>query len=578
MWRIVKILKILNVFLKNVNLGITKIANMKKLYTGIFFLCIVLYYKGQEVLWQKDLPTTTQDFLSGVSITVDNQYLLSGSSIQSGGLSGVGGLDANKGYDYHLIKLNQQGNKVWEKYFSGNRQDYLNATFATIEGGFLLAGTSFSNQALDKKQRSKGSSDIWVIKIDENGEEEWQQTIGTKYKEEAKSITQTSDLGFVVVGNTNLNKNGIGDGDVLVTKLNDKGKLLYQLVLGGDRYDAIEKVIATKDGGCLLGLYTQSGIFTGKQKPDIKSEEVQIATSDETTPGDQGIIKFYTKQSTNYGDGDYWLVKLDRNGKVEWEKTWGGTEDDHLRTLALTDTGYVVAGESRSSSSGNKKTPQKEGTDLWLITLDKDGLEQDQLNYSFGNRDILMSVDVINKSNRDHVSETKGFLIGGYTQVEERKNSDDEKFWMLYIDKTGKEQWRKYVEGKSKKQQERLVSAKLQNDGTFLLAGTSAEELGKENWKIVKLGDAQIDELIEKRDIKIYPNPVDDYCYVEIGFELEEGQEAEITLYDMSGKQIQMKKTHQKVTKITTATLPQGIYLVTAKTNKKSANTKIVKR
>ncbi|MFP3599716.1 T9SS C-terminal target domain-containing protein, partial [Chryseobacterium sp. SIMBA_029] len=93
----------------------------------------------------------------------------------------------------------------------------------------------------------------------------------------------------------------------------------------------------------------------------------------------------------------------------------------------------------------------------------------------------------------------------------------------------GNEQWRKYVKGESRKKEERLSDLKFNRDGSIILAGTSAEELGKENWKIVKLGDSQIDKLIEKQEIKIYPNPVSDYAYVETGFDFKE---ADITLYD----------------------------------------------
>ncbi|MDQ0478278.1 T9SS type A sorting domain-containing protein, partial [Chryseobacterium sp. MDT2-18] len=130
--------------------------------------------------------------------------------------------------------------------------------------------------------------------------------------------------------------------------------------------------------------------------------------------------------------------------------------------------------------------------------------------------------------------------------------------------------------GKAKKKEERLVSAKLQNDGTFLLAGTSAEELGQENWKILKLGDKDLDNLIEKQDLRIYPNPVTDYCYVEIGFEFN--GEAEITLHDMTGRLIQNIKTKNKVTKIITGALPQGVYVVSAMKGKKAVYTKIIKK
>jgi hypothetical protein len=194
-----------------------------------------------------------------------------------------------------------------------------------------------------------------------------------------------------------------------------------------------------------------------------------------------------------------------------------------------------------------------------------------------------MSMNVISgkPSTNNHQPSTKGILLGGYTQAEGRIEADDETFWMMYIDNEGNEQWRKHVKGESRKKEERLSDLKMNKDGSIVLAGTSAEELGKESWKIVKLGDSQIDQLIEKQNIKIYPNPVSDYCYVEIGFEgLRAGAfEAEIIIYDMGGRQLQSLKTKNKVTKINTQNLIQGAYLVTVKTNdNQTANAKLIKK
>ena len=190
-----------------------------------------------------------------------------------------------------------------------------------------------------------------------------------------------------------------------------------------------------------------------------------------------------------------------------------------------------------------------------------------------------MGMNVINQrqdSRTKNQDLTKGILLGGYTQAEGRIEADDETFWMLYINKDGNEEWRKHVKGESRKKEERLSDLKLNKDGSIILAGTSAEELGKENWKIVKLGDSQIDQLIEKQDMKIYPNPVSDYCYVEIGFEFKE---AEIIIYDMGGRQLQSLKTRNKVTKINTQNLIQGAYLIVVKTNtNETANAKMIKK
>ncbi len=518
---------------------------MKKNYLCAFTLCTILTLSGQEtdVVWQKDIKSSTQDFLSQITTTIDQQYLITGSSIQSDKLQQSS--KQNNGYDFHLVKLNQQGEEVWEKYFSGQNHDYLSATVTTQDGGFLLAGTSYSSKGLDKKGDSKGGSDIWLIRINEFGDELWQKTLGSTSDEEARAVIQTTDLGFFVAGNVQGSSKGYGSKDILITKLDKDGKELSQLILGGKGLDEVEKMIPTKDGGALLGIYSRSGIG--------------------------GV-----KTTENYGEGDFYIIKLDKSGKVEWEKNFGGKDDDHIRTLALTSTSFIIGGESRSERSGNKTVGLEEGTDLWLISLNERGDEQWQKSYNLGNRDILMGMSVISGKQEDGSGKSKGILLGGYTQAEGRIETDDETFWMLYLDQNGNEQWRKHVKGESRKKEERLSDVKLNRDGSIVLAGTSAEELGKENWKIVKLEDKQVDQLIEKYDIKIYPNPVSDYAYVEIGFDFKD---ADILLYDMSGRQLQSVKTKNKVTKINTQSLVQGAYLVTIKTdNNKTANAKLIKK
>ncbi|WP_263602851.1 T9SS type A sorting domain-containing protein [Chryseobacterium sp. PET-29] len=550
---------------------------MNKIYSGALFLCSVLGVSAQEVIWQKDIKSSTQDFLSQVTTTIDQQYLITGSSIPSTSsgttpsrASGTAALannqQPNNGYDFHLVKLNQQGEEVWEKYFSGQNHDFLSATVNTQDGGFVLAGTSFSGKGLDKKEDSKGGSDFWLIRINEFGDELWQKTIGSNSDEEARAVIQTTDMGFFVAGNVQNSAKGYGSKDVLVVKLDKNGKELSQLILGGKGLDEVEKMIPTKDGGALLGVYSRSGAVAGSGMPEAGSK----ASSQ------------MPKASGNFGEGDYWIIKLNKDGKVEWEKNFGGKGDDHLRTLALTSTGYLIGGESRSERSGNKTVGIEEGTDLWLISLNERGEEIWQKSYNFKNRDVLMGMSVIAGKQEDGSGKSKGVLLGGYTQAEGRIESDDETFWMLYLDQNGNEQWRKHVKGESRKREERLSDIKLNRDGSIVLAGTSAEELGKENWKIVKLGDRQIDQLIEKQDIKIYPNPVSDYAYVEIGIPSTgsgQGFEAEIVVYDMGGRQLQSLKTKNKVTKINTQNLIQGAYLVTVKTNdNKTASAKLIKK
>ena len=107
------------------------------------FLCTITGFSAQEVLWQKDIQSSTQDFLSQVTTTIDQQYLITGSSIQavpfgsaqgttqSQGMTQSQGTKQNNGYDFHLVKLNQQGEEVWTKYFSGQNHYFLSVTAST---------------------------------------------------------------------------------------------------------------------------------------------------------------------------------------------------------------------------------------------------------------------------------------------------------------------------------------------------------------------------------------------------------------------------------------------------------------
>ncbi|QDP85247.1 T9SS type A sorting domain-containing protein [Chryseobacterium sp. SNU WT5] len=534
---------------------------MKNIYLGFFAFFGVGVFSAQQVVWQKDFATASQDFLSQVSTSPDGQLLISGSSIQSSTPGSAGKSVTNAGFDYHVVKLNQQGRVNWEKYFSGDKHDYLAATAPTTEGGFLLAGTSYSSYGKDKKEQSFGGSDIWLIKINEEGEEEWQKTIGTSKNEVAKAVIQSRDLGYFIAGDISGASAGFGEQDAIILKLDKSGKLISQLIFGGAGTDEVQDIISTNDGGVLVGLYSRSG-----------QSFLSAANSDFTEKS--SAVKAVAKSTDNYGEGDYWVVKFSKEGAIQWQKNLGGKDDDRLKTLSVFEHGFLIGGESHSSRSGNKQTSNKEGVDLWFVALNEDGEELWQKSYSLGNKDVLMSQNMLSEAGGQ---KTKGFLIGGYTKADQRIKQDEETFWMLYLDANGDEVWRKHIEGKSKNQEERLVDVKLQNDGSYILAGTSTPEIGQEAWKIMKLADKEVERLMEQQELKIYPNPVEDYCYVEIGLNFT--KDAEITLHDMSGRQLQMITTKNKVTKMNTQNLIQGAYLVTIKTDtNKTANSKLIKK
>lgn len=516
---------------------------------------------SQQIQWQKNINSSSQNLLSGIATTIDGQYLISGSSIQSSKSSSFGDKNKNNGYDFHLVKLNQDGQQTWEKYISGDNHDFLIASKSTLEGGFIIAGNTYSSKNIDKTTTGYGGADIWLIKLSENGKEEWQRSFGTANDDEVVSITQTSDLGFIVAGNTDNLKNGFGSKDIWLIKLDKQGNQTSQIFVGGKGLDESRKVIATRDGGFLVGAYSQSKAIENR-------EPFKVITD----PENPNVTNFIAKKSEGFGEGDYWLLKFDKNSKLEWERSFGGVSDDGIKTLDLTIDGYIIGGESNSKISGNKKMNLLDGSDLWYIAIDAKGQEVWQKQYSFGKRDILMASHVVYSADDTH---TKGLIIGGFTQGGAKTEADDETFWLLYLDNSGKEMWRKYIRGETKNREERLADVKIDRNGSIILTGTSAPKLGKENWKVIKLEDKSIQDVIEKLDIKIYPNPVEDLFYVEVSFDFDV---ATIEIFDMGGRLISSQETHSKITKINANNLVQGAYLVLARTENKFVSAKIIKK
>ena len=523
----------------------------KKKCALLFVSCSLIY--AQQVSWQKDISTGRQDFLSQVVTTIDQNYLVIGSSIVKD--------NAELAYDYRIVKLSPQGEQRWERTFGGTMHDYLTTAIASQDGSFLLAGNSYSSKSRDKKDVNKGGSDIWVVKVDENGKEEWQKSFGTAKNDEVQAVVQTTSLGYVIAANLQNHKDGFGSKDIWIIYIDKDGKELSHLVLGGRSEDVVKRMIPTKDGGVLLGINSRSD-----KLENVKAKNTSLNIGEKKLKP-----TLISKRTESYGESDYWLVKLDNDGVVEWQRSYGGKGEDQLKTLALTTSGFIVGGESQSKRSGNKKVDGDGLSNLWVLSLDYNGNELWQKSYSFGNRDVLKGLQVVSNAQD---SFTKGFLLGGYSETSENKLPDDETFWMLYIDDKGNEVWRKHIKGISKKEEERLNDIKLYKDGSIILAGSSTDKLGREGWKIVKLQDSDLQEIVEQLPIKIYPNPVQDYCYVEIGFDFKK---ADILIYDMGGRLLQMVSVNDKITKLDTKLLVQGAYLVVVKNDQIKVSSKIIK-
>ncbi|SDJ29103.1 T9SS type A sorting domain-containing protein [Flavobacterium noncentrifugens] len=416
---------------------------MIKLSTRLIFaacsLIVSLGVSAQDMLWEKSYGGKNAEYLFDAVPTADYGFILAGSS-----LSGKTGNKVSEGagdLDFWVWKMNENGDMDWQKSFGGIGSDFLQSIRLTRDGGFILAGNSDSARGLSKKEDSHGGEDFWVIKLDAGGGEQWQKTIGGTGQEKLKSIAQTRDGGYILGGSSSSEKsadkkqNSYGNLDYWVVKLDKEGKILWEKTFGGIYFEELRSIEQTADQGYILGGYSNSPA-SGNKKDD------------------------------NIGTGDYWVIKLDRDGEEEWQQVIGGDKDDELAVVHQTyDGGYLLGGNSNSGSNFSKKKGNGKGTDFWLVKLDKEGGMIWQETYDFGTSDILTSI----VENKDHT-----LLIGGFAKSEANGKKKDEKgindYIALKISETGERLWDKTVGSDGEDILTKVVETR---DGGYLLAGTS---------------------------------------------------------------------------------------------------------
>jgi len=412
-------------------------------------LLLPLGLSAQDILWEKSYGGRHAEYLFDVQPTADYGFILAGSSLskKTGNKQDLG----SGGLDYWLWKMDEHGEPDWQKSFGGSGTDMLNSIKTTHDGGFILAGTSDSPKGFHKKEESRGGNDYWVIKLDASGGELWQRTLGGKGQDDLQSVVLTSDGGYLLAGSSDSDiskeinakedkkENSRGNMDYWIVKLDSKGNEEWQKTYGGQYADLLRSIDATKDGGFILGGYSNSS----------QSGE---------------------KDQVNFGiGGDYWIIKIDEKGIIEWQQTIGGDQDEQLQVVHQTfDGGYIIGGNSNSGTSNSKTKTNGKGTDFWIVKLDGEGSMDWQETYNFGQVDVLTSL----VENKD-----RSFLLGGYslaTDQNDEEGSND--FIALKISEKGERLWDKNVGSDGEDVLRKVIETR---DGGYLMAGTSNPESKK---------------------------------------------------------------------------------------------------
>ncbi len=272
-------------------------------------------------------------------------------------------------YDLWVLKLDSDGNCEWQKAYGGSDSDMGYSLRPTSDGGYVITGRTYSYGA--------GGSDLWVLKLNSTGGVDWQKTYGGVYGDYGESIRQTSDGGYIVAGSTR--SAGAGETDIWVLKLDESGVVDWQKTYGGSSYDRAYSVCEASDGGFVVAGQTYSfgagnfDLWALKLdgSGDIEWEKTyggtdyEEGTSVSRTIDGGYIVTGYTA-SAGAGETDIWALKLNGSGGVDWQKICGGSDNDVGFGLCETTAGgYVVTGETYSYGAGE--------SDLWALRLDSSG-------------------------------------------------------------------------------------------------------------------------------------------------------------------------------------------------------------
>lgn len=289
--------------------------------SGVVDAWLIKTDSAGQLQWNKAYGGTGGDYIKSVVQTNDGGYVLAGITSSLGV-----GQD-----DFWLVKTDSGGETLWSKAFGGAGLDWAYVVIQTSDGGYMLAGVTNSSGA--------GSCDAWLVKTDSAGTMQWNRTYGGTDYEEARSVVQIGDGGYVFAGSTS--SYGAGDYDFWLVKTDSNGNMQWNKTYGGISTENPSSVVQTKDGG-----YALAG-------------------------------QMVTRGSGISPNDDFWLVKTDSNGNIQWNRAYGGTGNDGANSLIQTgDGGFALAGYTYSYGAGQ---PSSEGTgepNFWLVKTNSSGYMQ----------------------------------------------------------------------------------------------------------------------------------------------------------------------------------------------------------
>lgn len=295
-----------------------------------------------DILWSKTYGGSLSDIPSSIIETNGSGYIMAGMSNSI--TRELGETDNRGGLDSWITRINEKGEIIWSNNYGGTEKDYATSLLNSIHGGYIILGGSNSNDKDLEIPGNKGSEDVWIYKLTEDGDLIWSQTFGGKKFDYASSIIETVSGDLIVVGYSYSTDGDLslagneGLSDIWIFKLDKDGNIKWSKTFGGTKEDYASFIIETELGNLILVGSTQSTDFNFKNLNDIN---------------------------------DALIMSLTSEGDIEWTKFYGGTKSDSLISIINTaDGGYLLNGISQSSDGDLAGTMNRSNYDYWFFKID----------------------------------------------------------------------------------------------------------------------------------------------------------------------------------------------------------------
>lgn len=383
-----------------------------------------------NIEWQRCYGGRQYEENPSIHTTSDGGYIVAGKTSSTDG-----DVSVNHGEsDYWVLKLDETGEIQWEKCYGGSGSDWANSIIQTIDGGYVIAGYSKSDDG--DVSGNFGERDCWIVKLDADGNIEWEKNYGGTDFDYGYSIQQTYDGGYIFAGRTSSNDGDVsglrGDSDAWIVKLDDTGKIQWQKCIGGSGGDHAYSIIETIEGNYVFSGYTGSNDYDVTDNPYqhsfwvVKLDDTGQLIWQQYLPGSDPWVTKFGLQSTNdegfIAAGLTWLessvfscgqafwnyavVKLNKQGDVQWSRCFGGSTTEWANAVLQNNNNeFIVAGGSLSNDgdvNGNHGS-----YDYWIIGLNNDGDLQWQKCLGGSHTELATSLQLTNDG---------GYIIAGETE------------------------------------------------------------------------------------------------------------------------------------------------------------------